>query len=65
MKKLIQIGAGNIGRACIGRLFYNAGYQIYFSDIDQNLLTLLSEKKEYSVRLLDKDYDENSTNKMY
>ena len=32
-KKMIQIGAGNIGRACIGRLFHQENYEIYFSDI--------------------------------
>ena len=57
MKKMIQIGAGNIGRACIGRLFSDIGYQIYFSDVNQELLNLLSSKKEYNVRIVGQNLD--------
>lgn len=57
MKKLIQIGAGNIGRACIGRLFHEACYKIYFSDVMEHLLEAINEKKEYKVRLVGKDVD--------
>lgn len=61
MKKLIQIGAGNIGRACIGRLFHEASYEIYFSDVVESLLSMIEEKKEYKVRLVGKDYDKTVT----
>lgn len=57
MKTLIQIGAGNIGRACIGRLFHNLGYKIYFSDINTMLLNELSKRKEYKVHLVGADCD--------
>ena len=57
MKKMIQIGAGNIGRACIGRLFSDIGYQIYFSDVNQELLSLLSSRKEYNVRIVGQNLD--------
>lgn len=57
MKSMIQIGAGNIGRACIGRLFHDAGYKIYFSDINQNLLDKLHHHKQYPIRLVGKDCD--------
>lgn len=57
-KKMIQIGAGNIGRACIGRLFYQAGYEIYFSDVNLELISMIHEKKEYNVRMVGKDFDE-------
>lgn len=57
MKTLIQIGAGNIGRACIGRLFHSLGYKIYFSDINTTLLNMLSKRKEYEVHLVGADCD--------
>lgn len=68
MKTLIQIGAGNIGRACLGRLFHHLGYYIYFSDVNTELLDRLSSKKEYKVRLLAHGVDRidtiNSVDKM-
>lgn len=57
-KKMIQIGAGNIGRACIGRLFHQANYKIYFSDINAELISMIHERKEYNVRMVGKDFDE-------
>ena len=57
-KKTIQIGAGNIGRACIGRLFHQANYEIYFSDINAELISMIHERKEYNVRMVGKDFDE-------
>ena len=61
MKSMIQIGAGNIGRACIGRLFHNIGYKVYFSDVNKDLLSLLHEHKSYPVRLVGKDCDKTLT----
>ena len=55
---MIQIGAGNIGRACIGRLFHQANYEIYFSDINAELISMIHERKEYNVRMVGKDFDE-------
>lgn len=57
MKKMIQIGAGNIGRACVGRLFHEARYEVYFSDINTKLLSLISDKKYYNIRMVGKDVD--------
>ena len=57
-KKMIQIGAGNIGRACIGRLFHQENYEIYFSDINAELISMIHERKEYNVRMVGKDFDE-------
>lgn len=54
---MIQIGAGNIGRACIGRLFHHANYKIYFSDINLELISMIHERKEYNVRMVGKDFD--------
>ena len=57
MKKMIQIGAGNIGRACVGRLFHEAGYEVYFSDVNTELLSLISNNKHYNIRMVGKDVD--------
>lgn len=57
MKNMIQIGAGNIGRACVGRLFHEAGYKVYFSDVLLDLLEMISKRGSYNVRMLGKDFD--------
>ncbi|MGL4388025.1 MAG: mannitol-1-phosphate 5-dehydrogenase [Brevinema sp.] len=61
MTSLLQIGAGNIGRACVGRLFSKSGSKIVFSDVNTGLLDALLEKKEYYVRLLGKNHDKTIT----
>jgi mannitol-1-phosphate 5-dehydrogenase len=47
--KLIQFGAGNIGRSFIGALFSRAGWEVVFVDMAQNLVSLLNEKRRYTV----------------
>ena len=32
-KKMVQFGAGNIGRSFIGQLFSRSGYEVVFVDI--------------------------------
>ncbi|MGL4677197.1 MAG: mannitol-1-phosphate 5-dehydrogenase [Brevinema sp.] len=61
MQSLLQIGAGNIGRACVGRLFSQAGCSIIFSDVNQELIALLNQKKEYYIHLVGKDKEERQT----
>ncbi len=58
MNNLLQIGAGNIGRACVGRLFHNADYRVYFFDVNKELLALLEEYKAYPVRMVGQGVDE-------
>ncbi len=53
MKKLVQFGAGNIGRSFIGQLFARAGYEVIFVDIDPVLVSALNEKREYTVEIRD------------
>ncbi|MBA7563374.1 Mannitol-1-phosphate 5-dehydrogenase [subsurface metagenome] len=36
-KKMIQFGAGNIGRSFIGQLFSRSGYEVVFVDINKKL----------------------------
>jgi len=52
-RKLIQFGAGNIGRSFIGPLFARAGYEVVFVDIDQVLVHALNERRRYRVEIKD------------
>lgn len=52
--KAIVFGAGNIGRGFIGQLLFQSGYEVTFADIDERLLTLLNERRGYTVRLVDR-----------
>jgi len=51
--KLAQIGAGNIGRSFVGQLFSRAGYEVVFIDIDERLVSLLNERRQYIVEIRD------------
>ncbi len=53
MKKLVQFGAGNIGRSFIGQLFSRAGYEVIFIDIDQAVIEALNARREYKVEIRD------------
>ncbi len=49
MAKLVQFGAGNIGRSFLGQLFARAGYEVVFVDIDQALVDALNEQRAYRL----------------
>ena len=49
--KLVQFGAGNIGRSFIGQIFSRAGWEVVFVDVDQKLVKLLNEKRYYTVAI--------------
>jgi len=49
MKKLVQFGAGNIGRSFIGQLFARSGVEVVFVDIDERLIDGLNREREYRV----------------
>jgi mannitol-1-phosphate 5-dehydrogenase len=48
-KKLVQFGAGNIGRSFIGQLFSQNGWDVVFVDVNKSLVDALNEKGEYKV----------------
>ena len=48
-KKMIQFGAGNIGRSFIGQLFSRSGYEVVFVDINKELIRRLNEKRAYKL----------------
>lgn len=51
--KAIQFGAGNIGRGFIGAVLAEAGYQLIFADVVEDLLKQINERKEYTVHVSD------------
>lgn len=53
MKTAIQFGAGNIGRGFMGQLFFEAGYQTVFVEVNRELVDLLNASHHYPLRLLD------------
>ncbi|HDK25555.1 MAG TPA: mannitol-1-phosphate 5-dehydrogenase, partial [Candidatus Atribacteria bacterium] len=48
-KKMIQFGAGNIGRSFIGQLFSRSGYEVVFVDVNKELIKELNKKREYKL----------------
>ena len=48
-KRLVQFGAGNIGRSFIGQVFSNGGYEVIFIDINDTIVDELNRRGEYRV----------------
>lgn len=48
-RKMIQFGAGNIGRSFIGQLFSRSGYEVVFIDINKKLINEFNKKREYKL----------------
>lgn len=46
----VHFGAGNIGRGFIGQLLHEAGYEICFVDVNENLVDALNRRREYQIR---------------
>jgi mannitol-1-phosphate 5-dehydrogenase len=49
--KLVQFGAGNIGRSFIGQVFSRSLWDVVFVDVDEKLVSLLNEKKRYTLAI--------------
>ncbi len=47
--KIIQFGAGNIGRSFLGQLFARAGWDVAFVDVNKTMVDLLNERRHYTV----------------
>jgi mannitol-1-phosphate 5-dehydrogenase len=52
-KKLLQYGAGNIGRSLVGQLFSRAGYEVVFVDVDEIIIDALNGEGKYLVEVKD------------
>jgi mannitol-1-phosphate 5-dehydrogenase len=50
VRKLVQLGAGNIGRGFIGQLFADAGYELVFVDVRPEIVAALNERGRYRLR---------------
>ena len=60
MKKLVQFGAGNIGRSFLGQLFARSGYEVVFVDIDERLVEGLNRERKYRVMIKQTDKPDES-----
>ena len=49
--KLIQFGAGNIGRGFLADLFHHAGYKIVFIEKDKDLVREINKKGKYTLEI--------------
>lgn len=49
MSKAIHFGAGKIGRGFIGSVLNEAGYEVTFADINQEIIDLINKEKGYAV----------------
>jgi mannitol-1-phosphate 5-dehydrogenase len=52
-RRLLQIGAGNIGRGYMAQLFHEAGYQVVFADAVEPVVAALNAAGRYPLRVLD------------
>ncbi|MBL1230918.1 mannitol-1-phosphate 5-dehydrogenase [Enterococcus sp. BWB1-3] len=57
MKTAVHFGAGNIGRGFIGWLLSDAGYEVIFADVNQQITDAINEEKEYQVVLANEAQD--------
>jgi len=58
MKKLVQWGAGNIGRSFVGQIFAKNGWEVTFVDVDAKLIQALSDSGAYRVIAVSGDKSE-------
>jgi mannitol-1-phosphate 5-dehydrogenase len=47
--KAVHFGAGNIGRGFVGLLLHQAGYEVVFADVAEDLITQLAAADSYNV----------------
>lgn len=61
MKKAVHIGAGNIGRAFIGPLLLESGYDLTFLDVSEPLTLALEKAPQYILKVLTLDGSSDET----
>lgn len=57
MKKVVQFGAGNIGRGFIGQLFSRSGYEVVFAEVDARIVESMNETRRYPLRVVSEGGD--------
>jgi mannitol-1-phosphate 5-dehydrogenase len=55
LNKALHFGAGRIGRALVGNILHQSGYQILFVDVSEPLVDSLNELKHYPLRVVAPD----------
>jgi len=50
--KALHFGAGNIGRGFIGKTLSESGFNVIFSDLNQDIIDSINYNKEYSVKII-------------
>ncbi len=55
MSKAIHFGAGKIGRGFIGAVLNEAGYEVIFADINQEMIDLINKERKYTVHISDRN----------
>lgn len=53
MHKAIHFGAGKIGRGFIGAVLREAGYNVIFADVNQEVIDLINKEGKYTVHITD------------
>ncbi|MER2169268.1 MAG: mannitol-1-phosphate 5-dehydrogenase [Psychrobacillus psychrodurans] len=54
----VHFGAGNIGRGFIGYLLYQSGYNTCFIDVNDTLVNLLNDKRQYVVQFANDSHEQ-------
>lgn len=60
--KALHFGAGNIGRGFIGRTLSASGFNVVFSDVNQDIVDAINQNKEYSVKIVGTNQDDKIIN---
>ncbi|MCU4137235.1 mannitol-1-phosphate 5-dehydrogenase [Buchnera aphidicola (Sitobion miscanthi)] len=48
----LHFGAGNIGRGFVGKTLSQSGFNVIFSDVNQEIVDAINRNKEYSVQII-------------
>lgn len=54
MQKAIHFGAGKIGRGFIGAVLREAGFNVVFADVNQEVIDLINKEGRYTVHITDR-----------
>jgi len=52
MRKVVQFGAGNIGRGFLGQLFSESGYETVFVEVKEEIVSLLNKQGYYKLKIV-------------